>query len=78
MFFFVISDCLFFSLGVKLSTIANPLACFLGFFLMVRNMISIAVMTVVAVASAIYIMIIASYSPVPPVDSQTAAVFMVS
>ena len=65
------------SLGVKLSTIANPLACFLGFCVLPRSMISIAIMTAVSVGSAIYILVIASYSPVPPVNTPTAAAFMV-
>ena len=68
---------LFCSLGVKLSTMANPLACFLGFCVLPRSMISIAIMTAVSVGSAIYILVIASYSPVPPVNTPTAAVFMV-
>ena len=68
---------LFCSLGVTLSTIANPLACFLGFCVLPRSMISIAIMTAVSVGSAIYILVIASYSPVPPVNTPTAAVFMV-
>ena len=68
---------LFCSLGVKLSTIAYLLACFLGFFVLPRSMISIAIMTAVSVGSAIYILVIASYSPVPPVNTPTAAVFMV-
>ena len=68
---------LFCSLGVKLSTIANPLACFLGFCVLPRSMISIAIMTAVSVGSAIYILVIASYSPIPPVNTPTAAVFMV-
>ena len=60
-----------------MSTMANPLACFLGFCVLPRSMISIAIMTAVSVGSAIYILVIASYSPVPPVNTPTAAVFMV-
>jgi len=66
------------SLGVKLAMLANPLACFLGFCAFRQSFIVLNILTAVAMASAAYIIVIASYSPTPPVEGVAGAVFMVS
>ena len=43
-----------------------------------QSFAAIGVLTSVAIASAAYIVVIASYSPAPPLDGQAAAVVMVS
>ncbi|KAF6024224.1 hypothetical protein EB796_017476 [Bugula neritina] len=68
---------LYYSLGVKLAMLANPLACFLGFCAFRQSFIVLNILTAVAMASAAYIIVIASYSPTPPVEGVAGAVFMV-
>lgn len=66
------------SLGVKLATLANPLACFLGFCLMPQSFVAIGVLTATSVVTAVYIIVIAGFSPEPPAEGAAAAVVMVS
>ncbi|XP_067942732.1 solute carrier family 52, riboflavin transporter, member 3-like [Watersipora subatra] len=67
----------YYSVGLKLAALSNPLCCFLGFFIMSKSFVVIGVLTSIVAASAAYIIVVASFSPVPPLQGQVAAVAMV-
>ncbi|XP_067942341.1 solute carrier family 52, riboflavin transporter, member 3-like isoform X2 [Watersipora subatra] len=68
---------IYYSMGLKLAILSDPLACFLGFFGMSKRSVVIGVLTSIVTASAAYIIVLASFSPVPPLQGQTAAIAMV-
>ncbi|XP_067942033.1 solute carrier family 52, riboflavin transporter, member 3-like isoform X2 [Watersipora subatra] len=68
---------IYYSVGLKLAALSNPLCCFLGFFIMSKSFVVIGVLTSIVTASAAYIIVVASFSPVPPLQGQVAAVAMV-
>ena len=53
-------------LAVTLANIANPLACFIAFFLPVKSQTIIGVVTSVGSLISVYILLLAAYSPEPP------------
>lgn len=65
------------SLGVKLSALANPLACFIAFATVPKKKFIVYGLTGVVAITAVYIIIIASYSPQPPVHGAFTGILMV-
>ena len=65
-------------LAVTLSNIANPVACFIVFFLPVKSKTLIGGVTSVGSLISVYILILAATSPEPPlVDSQAGPILVV-
>ena len=66
-------------LTVTLCNIANPVGCFLAFFMVVKSAVAISVLTMVGSFISAYILVIASYSPEPPlIDSIAGPIMIVS
>ncbi|KAH3859310.1 solute carrier family 52, riboflavin transporter, member 3-B-like [Dreissena polymorpha] len=66
-----------FHLANTLSMIANPLACGVAFFLPVMSQRIITMTTLGGVSVATYILVIASYSPQPPLYDHTAGAALI-
>ncbi|KAG8201590.1 hypothetical protein JTE90_011256 [Oedothorax gibbosus] len=67
-----------FHLTVTLSSIANPLCCFVAMFVSIRNVYAVAGLAVFVAGWASYILALALLSPNPPlVDAQLGAVLVV-
>lgn len=65
-------------LAVSLSSVANPLACFVGAFLTVRSVVPLSALTVLASLFAVYLIVLASMSPIPPlVGTRIGEILMV-
>ena len=66
-------------LAVTLANIANPLACFIAFFLPVKSRTVIGITTTVGSLISAYILLLAALSPEPPlVDNDAGPVLVVS
>ena len=66
-------------LAVTLANIANPVACFIAFFLPVKSQPMIGTITAVGSMISAYILLLAAYSPEPPlVDSVVGPILVVS
>ena len=66
-------------LAVTLSNIANPMACFIAFFLPVKSQTIIGGVTTIGSLITVYILLLAATSPEPPlVDSLAGPILVVS
>ena len=66
-------------LAVTLSNIANPLACFIAFFVPVKSVIAIGLYTLSGSLISAYILLLSAYSPEPPLlDTVLGPVLTVS
>uniref|UniRef100_UPI0037E933F8 solute carrier family 52, riboflavin transporter, member 2 n=1 Tax=Semicossyphus pulcher TaxID=241346 RepID=UPI0037E933F8 len=66
-----------FHLSVVLGNIANPLACFLAMFVVVRSSAGLGVLSLVGGVFASYLMALAALSPCPPLLGNPAGVALV-
>lgn len=66
-----------YNLTVKLSVLANPLACFFGLFLQVRSVTGNAVLAVIGTILAGYQIALAALSPNPPLDDEVIGIVLV-
>ncbi|XP_019729669.1 solute carrier family 52, riboflavin transporter, member 2 isoform X1 [Hippocampus comes] len=66
-----------FHLSVVLGNIANPLACFLAMFVILRSSTRLGVLSLAGGAFAAYLMVLASRSPCPPLQGTTTGVVLV-
>ena len=66
-----------YTLTVRLSTLANPLLCFLAFFLPTRSIRIVAFLTLVSTVLASYQLALAVMSPEPPLKGQISGVTLV-
>ncbi|XP_063041995.1 solute carrier family 52, riboflavin transporter, member 2 isoform X2 [Engraulis encrasicolus] len=64
-------------LSVILGNIANPLACFVAMFVLLRSNVGLGVMFGAGVAFAAYLMALAALSPCPPLLGSPAGIFLV-
>ncbi|XP_057684727.1 solute carrier family 52, riboflavin transporter, member 2 isoform X2 [Corythoichthys intestinalis] len=66
-----------FHLSVVLGNIANPLACFLAMFVILRSSARLGILSLAGGAFAVYLMVLAAHSPCPPLQGKTAGVVLV-
>ncbi|XP_004074339.1 solute carrier family 52, riboflavin transporter, member 2 [Oryzias latipes] len=66
-----------FHLSVVFGNIANPLACFLAMFVVLRSPAGLGVLSVAAGVFASYLLALAAYSPCPPLQGSNAGVALV-
>ncbi|XP_061679929.1 solute carrier family 52, riboflavin transporter, member 2 [Syngnathoides biaculeatus] len=66
-----------FHLSVVLGNIANPLACFLAMFVILRSSARLGVLSLAGGVFAAYLMALAVLSPCPPLQGKTAGVVLV-
>ncbi|XP_061123935.1 solute carrier family 52, riboflavin transporter, member 2 [Syngnathus typhle] len=66
-----------FHLSVVLGNIANPLACFLAMFVILRSFPRLGVLSLAGGVFAVYLLVLASRSPCPPLQGTTAGVVLV-
>ncbi|XP_068603247.1 solute carrier family 52, riboflavin transporter, member 2 [Brachionichthys hirsutus] len=66
-----------FHLSVVLGNIANPLACFLAMFVILRSSAGLGVLSLGGGAFAAYLLVLAAASPCPPLRGSTAGVALV-
>ena len=66
-----------YTLSVRLSTVANPLACFLALFLPSRSIFGTAFLTLLGTGGAAYQIYLAVMSPFPPLLGSVMGEFLV-
>ncbi|XP_034017033.1 solute carrier family 52, riboflavin transporter, member 2 isoform X2 [Thalassophryne amazonica] len=66
-----------FHLSVVLGNIANPLACFLAMFVILRSSSSLSLLSLAGGVFAAYLLALAALSPCPPLLGKTAGVVLV-
>ncbi|XP_056154447.1 solute carrier family 52, riboflavin transporter, member 2-like [Lampris incognitus] len=66
-----------FHLSVVLGNIANPVACFMAMFVLLRSSIGLGMMSLVAGVFAAYLMALAALSPCPPLLGSPAGIALV-
>lgn len=66
-----------YNLSVRLSILANPLACFFGLFVRTRSTVAFVVLVVIGTAFSAYHIAMAALSPYPPLYDHTAGVVLV-
>ncbi|XP_061615430.1 solute carrier family 52, riboflavin transporter, member 2 isoform X3 [Phyllopteryx taeniolatus] len=66
-----------FHLSVVLGNIANPVACFLAMFVILRSSARLGVLSLAGGVFAAYLMALAVLSPCPPLQGKTAGVVLV-
>lgn len=66
-----------FHLSVVLGNIANPLACFVAMFVLLRSSAGLGIMSVGAGVFAAYLMALAALSPCPPLKESSSGVALV-
>lgn len=66
-----------YTLSVRLSTLANPLACFLALFLPSKSIAGTFVLTLLGTGAATYQIYLAAMSPFPPLLGTVAGEFLV-
>ncbi|KAL5022039.1 hypothetical protein ScPMuIL_001194 [Solemya velum] len=66
-------------IAVVLSNVANPVACFVAFFIPVASSLVLSIVTLIGTGFGAYIMVLASLSPNPPMnDSVVGSVVMIA
>jgi len=66
-----------YNLAVRLSVLANPLACFFGLFVQVRSTVVCIILVLIGTALAGYQIALAALSPYPPLYDETIGVVLV-
>ncbi len=61
-----------YSLAVRLSTVANPLACFIALLLPTKSVLVILIMTSLGTLLSAYQLFLAALSPDPPFKEEVA------
>ncbi|XP_033011927.1 solute carrier family 52, riboflavin transporter, member 2 [Lacerta agilis] len=64
-------------LSVVLSNIANPVACFTAMFLLCRSSLGLGIISAVGCVFGAYLMVLAAFSPCPPLVGSPAGVALV-
>ena len=66
-----------YTLTVRLSTVANPLACFAAFFIPTASLVVITVMVTIGSGISMFIFVLATFSPHPPLQGSVMGVITV-
>ncbi len=66
-----------YTLSVRLSTVANPVACFMALFLPSQSLTGTAILTMLGTAGATYQVYLAAMSPLPPLLGTAVGEFLV-
>ncbi|XP_062987319.1 solute carrier family 52, riboflavin transporter, member 2 [Elgaria multicarinata webbii] len=64
-------------LSVVLSNISNPVACFFAMFLLCRSALGLSIISAVACVFGAYLMVLAAFSPCPPLVGSSVGIALV-